>query len=400
LRYLSEKGMDCPSGYNAADHWMDLLVIDSAIDDNSNDGDVDNAVDLDRMSNSSDEKKVTNESSNETSLSKTRENLINSWDADIHANEVKQLIQEDSMQSSSSLNNNFLTDTNSKKYNNSWSTQFLILLHRGMRNSRTAVFTTLNLVKSGAIGLILGLVWFQLPYTEANVYDRDGYFFFTMTYWVFDSMFNALMSFPAERDIIYKERASGSYHLSAYFVAKSCSEAPTRMALPTLYMLLSYWIAGINNDVRIFFGAFLCSIMSVMSGESIGLALGAAIMDLEKGIAVMTVAALLLMVLGGFFVEQPPVFMDWFKFLSPFKYSLDATRQIVFNKDVPCDGSGLLEKCRGLDVGYVTPSELTEFLGAQGSVAFNLSMLFVLFLVPRYIAYLLLLKKKGGERSV
>lgn len=33
LSYLAEQGYPCPAGYNAADHCMDVLVVDSGVDD-------------------------------------------------------------------------------------------------------------------------------------------------------------------------------------------------------------------------------------------------------------------------------------------------------------------------------------------------------------------------------
>ena len=35
LEHVKKLGLECPAGYNAADHHMDLLVVDSAIDENS-----------------------------------------------------------------------------------------------------------------------------------------------------------------------------------------------------------------------------------------------------------------------------------------------------------------------------------------------------------------------------
>ena len=377
LTYLDSLNLACPSGYNAADYWMDLLVQDSAIDYGYTGSDEKKEIELGIGQN------------------QKREFLIESWDEKKHATEVTQRSQS---QKNNAVQDISFLDNGGKKYNNPWTTQFLVLLHRAMRNSRSAIFTPLNLIKSGAIGIMMGLLWFQLPYTEKTVTDRVGYFFFTMTYWVFDSMFQALMSFPAERSVIFKERASGSYHLSAYFLAKCCSEAPTRMALPIIYLIPSYWLAGINSDAGVFFGTVFCSLLSVIVGESYGLLVGAAVLDLEKGMVVLTVSSLTLMALGGFFIQNLPSFITWLKYLSPFKYAFDASQQMVFNKDIPCDGSGILEVCQGFDSGYATPEELIEFLNAQGSIGFNVAMLFVLFVIPRYFAYLFLLKKKGGER--
>jgi len=222
-----------------------------------------------------------------------------------------------------------------------------------------------------------------------------------MTYWVFDSMFNALMSFPAEMTVILKERASASYRLSAYFMAKTTSDAPVRLTLPLLYMATSFWMAGIDNRFGVFVASTLCTLLSVVAGEAIGLCVGACVSDLEKGMTIMTVSSLALMLLGGFFVQNIPSFVQWARYLSPFKYAFDSSLQIVFDRDVPCDGSGMLEEqCKGLDVGYASHEYVVrEALQVEGGIAFNVWMLVVICFLPRYIAYLALRRQKAGERS-
>ena len=91
-----------------------------------------------------------------------------------------------------------------------------------------------------------------------------------MTFWVFDSMFTALTAFPDERTVILKERASGSYHLSAYFLAKTTSDAPVRLLLPFIYMTTSYWMIGLDNRFSTFVGTVGCTLLSVLAGEAIG----------------------------------------------------------------------------------------------------------------------------------
>jgi hypothetical protein len=91
----------------------------------------------------------------------------------------------------------------------------------------------------------------------------------------------------------------------------------------------------------------------------------------------------------------------WAQYLSPFKYSYDASLHIVFNdQDVSCDGSGALGAlCGGASTGSVPGNQVVEFLGVTTSVGFNVGLLTVLIIVPRFIAYRFLLSKKGGERS-
>lgn len=271
-------------------------------------------------------------------------------------------------------------------------------MHRALKNSRSAIFTPINLIKSAMLGVIVGLLWFQLDYTENTVFDRSSYYFFTMTYWVFDAMFQALLAFPAEREVILKERASGSYHLSAYFMAKTTSEMPTRLVLPLIYMVISFWMAGISKRVDIFIFSTLISLLSVVAGESIGLLVGASIYDMERAMATMTVVALTLALLGGFFVENVPSFISWGQYVSPFKYSFDGARQLAFDRAVPCDGSGALEDLCSGGAESASAEDVIAFLNIQGSVGFNVGLLVVLGLVPRYIAYLALRVKKEGER--
>jgi ABC-type multidrug transport system permease subunit len=126
---------------------------------------------------------------------------------------------------------------------------------------------------------------------------------------------------------------------------------------------------------------------------------GTILYDMERAMTVMTVFSLFLMLLGGFFVQNVPAFIAWAKYLSPFKFAYDASLQLVFDSPVACDGSGALgDLCGGASTGYASPEEVISFLGVQGSVGFNVGLLTVLILVPRYIAYLALRAKKGGER--
>jgi ABC-type multidrug transport system ATPase subunit len=415
LTYLRSQEMSCPDGYNAADHWMDLLVQDSAIDESPA------MVDLtiadvkgdplddsgDKKSGQEDEYAVPNPSVKRKSAGQirrernhavsmtTRQRLIRAWDKEAVAEQMDACVERDN----DAANIKDPLGEQMSKYNTGWMLQYRTLVHRSLKNSRSAIFTPMNLIKSCALGFVSGLLWFQMSYTESTVFDRSSYFFFTMTFWVFDAMFQSFMAFPQERAVILKERASGSYRLSAYFMGKTTSEMPTRLVLPLIYMVISFWMASISSKFSIFVATTCVSLLSVMAGEAIGLFVGATIYDMEKGMTVMIVISLALALLGGFFVENVPSFLEWAKYLSPFKYAFDASLPLVFDEPVPCDGSGALEGiCGGSDTGYAQPEEVISYLGVQGTVAFNVGILIVIGLVPRYIAYLALRAKKEGDR--
>ena len=373
LGHVALLGMACLAGYNAADHLMDLLVVDGAGGADGSGG----------------------TQGSPPPAATTKRRMLEGWDGERLSRKMEDEAAE--MRLALGPSSRGIVD-GMRSFHATWWTQYTVLVHRSMKNSRSAIFTTLNLVKAGAIGLVCGLLWFQMPYTEAFVFDRSSYYFFTMTFWVFDAMFTAYMAFPLERSIIFKERASGAYRLSAYFLAKTTSEAPARLALPSLYMVISYWLSGLNNNTGIFLASTLCSLLSVLAGESIGLFLGAAVLDLERGMVIMTVAALGLMVVGGFFVREIPGWMEWMGYVSPFRYSYNASVQLVFDRPVPCDGSGVLAACGGDNGGEASVADVLGFLGVQGSAGFNAGMLLVIFLVMRVAAFYALRRQKAEER--
>merc|ERR1712232_1286527 len=131
----------------------------------------------------------------------------------------------------------------------------------------------------------------------------------------------------------------------------------------------------------VFLSCTAVALLSNFAGESVGLLVSAGVPDFEESYVVLVIIAVLMLLTGGFFAKIIPGFISWIKYLSPFKYAIDATRQIVFNKSMPCDGSGKLELCIG-DVEFITPSELIETLHVQGSIGFNIGMLVVLFILP------------------
>ena len=72
--------------------------------------------------------------------------------------------------------------------------------------------------------------------------------------------------------------------------------------------------------------------------------------------------------------------------------------QLVFDKPVPCDGSGLLAACEGGSTGAASTDEVLDFLGVEFSAGVNAALLLALFVVVRVAAFFALKSKKAEER--
>ena len=68
-----------------------------------------------------------------------------------------------------------------------------------------------------------------------------------------------------EKVVIHKERSSGWYRLSAYYLAKMTSELPLVLLQPSLFLTVVYWSVGLNGV-----GAWCWSLLVLMLNSLVG----------------------------------------------------------------------------------------------------------------------------------
>jgi len=278
--------------------------------------------------------------------------------------------------------------------------QMLILFSRCFRLTGKSQFTFLNFGQALALAVIAGLCWLRMDFIETTIPDRSSFIFFIMTFWPFHTLMLGLLSFPFERAVIDKERASGSYRLSAYFIAKSLAEAPLKLVLPTLFLIISYWMARINNNFGIFLAILIFQLLSILVAESLGLLLGAALRNLHHAITAATVALISLMLVGGFFIKSLPHWLGvWSKWLSFFRYSYSACLRLEFmgGQVYRCVNGDYVARCRENVTATFTGDEALKYFDPGLEVGWNFLVLFGMFVVFRTCAYLALRFIKNND---
>ncbi|KAF3796740.1 hypothetical protein EJ110_NYTH01010 [Nymphaea thermarum] len=63
----------------------------------------------------------------------------------------------------------------------------------------------------------------------------------------------AIFTFPDERRMLMKERASGMYRLSSYFMVYTTADLPMDLVLPTIFMIKTYWMGRLSPFAFRFF---------------------------------------------------------------------------------------------------------------------------------------------------
>ncbi|KAL7150564.1 hypothetical protein ABFS83_05G121200 [Erythranthe nasuta] len=205
-------------------------------------------------------------------------------------------------------------DVRSEKWCTTWWHQFKILLIRGLRERRFETFNKLRIFQVLSVAILGGLLWWQTP--SSHIDDRVAMLFFYSVFWGFYPLYNAVFTFPQERSMLIKERSSGMYRLSAYFLARTVADLPMELALPTAFTFIFYWMGGLKPNPTTFVLSLLIVLFSVLVSQSLGLAFGAVLMDVKQAATLASVTTLVFLIAGGYYVRQIPPFIVWLKYLS------------------------------------------------------------------------------------
>ncbi|MEW5318870.1 MAG: hypothetical protein WDW38_010054 [Sanguina aurantia] len=228
-----------------------------------------------------------------------------------------------------------------EKWGASWPQQVSLLASRSLKTRRFTALSTQKVLQLLAVAVLSGLFWFQLGGSSIDsiqgIADIGGLLFFAALFIAFTQMFQAIFTFPAEVDMIIKERQSGMYRLSAYYIARVGSELPMDLSLPTLFMVIVYFMTGLRLDAGAFFANLFTTLLVVLVAQSYGLAIGAFISDAQSAQTVATIFTLGLMLVGGFYVAVEPVWISWMRYVSFIYWGWNLLLKIEFrHRAFPC----------------------------------------------------------------
>lgn len=271
-----------------------------------------------------------------------------------------------------------------------WFYQFSILLQRSLKERKYESFNTLRVFQVVAAALLAGLMWWHSDYR--NIQDRLGLLFFISIFWGVFPSFNSVFAFPQERAIFMKERASGMYTLSSYFMARIVGDLPMELILPTVFLIITYWMGGLKPDLWAFLLTWLVVLGYVLVSQGLGLALGAAIMDAKQASTVAAVTMLAFVLTGGYYVHKVPACMAWIKYISTTFYCYRLLTRIQYG-----DGKKIayLLGCYHGDMNGANCRFIEEDVVGQIGTVGSIGVLFFMFVFYRVLAYLALRRIKS-----
>lgn len=295
-----------------------------------------------------------------------------------------------------------------------WS-QVVILFRRSLKTRRFESLSRQDFLQFLALALLAGMFWFQSGQGDTLVDARDtiGVLFFMLMFLSFRSMFVSLFTFPQEQRHLLKERASGMYRLSAFYIARVLSDFPTDMSIPSLFIIIVYFMVGLRYTAAAFFGIYGTLLLTMFVAQSYGLLLGSYFMNPKTAQAVAAVIMLAFILTAGYFVLNIPVWIAWVKYISFIYYSLGLVLYIQFDAGnaklyacydtintaqcmpVDVDNPAVSSLCQPVD-NLQTSLGLNQNISSQGEAVRNGMILLAFLIVLRIAVYFVLKSKTSG----
>ncbi len=197
----------------------------------------------------------------------------------------------------------------------------------------------MRIIEVVMVSLICVVFWFRMRRAEDTIQDRLGALFFALVYWAFYAVHDAVFTFPSERSVLNKDRASGAYRLSAYYLAKSSVDLPIDMLYPLLFTLMWYWAVGFNPSFVSFLLQGITMMLNVSVSLSIGVLLSAIFMSAKEGQVCGTMWILSSMLFSGYYiaVDNLPKFIRPLTHISYLKVGYAALVRIeARGQSFPC----------------------------------------------------------------
>jgi ATP-binding cassette subfamily G (WHITE) protein 2 len=303
--------------------------------------------------------------------------------------------------------NNSLILTNdisifNKKDKQLWFKQFEILLRRNikcyLRNYKLLLFNILSTIIVAFF--VCFSVWNSIGINKKSVSLRQSALFFCVINQGIISSLQGTHSFPLERNIMLRERAGGSYHVSSYFLAKILSDTIFQIISPIIFTCIVYYNIGFQQNISKFFIFMGFMILTSIAATSISNMISCICISIELSTIILAAVYEISRLYGGWFISPKLLlsYSNW-KFADALSYIKYAFIGVSLNENdnllITCLPSELDKNGNciipPLNIGPYTGNAFNLYYGYDTyTIEYCTSILIVYIVLSRLFGYIAL----------
>ncbi|CAG9819793.1 unnamed protein product [Phaedon cochleariae] len=215
--------------------------------------------------------------------------------------------------------------------------QFVILLKRSMYIIlMDKTLTRMRVVAHFIIGILIGLIYYDIGNDAAKVMSNAGCLFFCVMFMMFTAMMPTILTFPMEMSVFSREHLNYWYSLKAYYLAKTLADIPFQIILTTCYIVGVYFITSQPLEALRFGMVLLVSVLIALVSQSYGLLIGAGF-NIEGGVFLGPISTIPMVLFSGFFakLDDIPYYLKWLPYLSYLRYGFEGSMIAIYGLGRP-----------------------------------------------------------------
>jgi ATP-binding cassette subfamily G (WHITE) protein 2 len=209
----------------------------------------------------------------------------------------------------------------------SWLWEYYILTQRCFQQYyRRWDIILMNCIATVLIAVFIGFgFWNEIGKKQVDVRSYRPSLFFVMVNTGVVASLQAISTFPTERAIVLRERASGSYGVSSYFIARTTVDLIGTFWQPIIFSCIIYWAIDYQHNAGKFFLYMFFIMLNTWAATSLGCLVVCVCVSIERSTIILAFLFEVCRLFGGLYTNPKQLleYQDW-KFadaLSYIKYS-------------------------------------------------------------------------------
>uniref|UniRef100_A0A1L8E487 Putative pleiotropic drug resistance pdr1-15 abc superfamily protein n=1 Tax=Nyssomyia neivai TaxID=330878 RepID=A0A1L8E487_9DIPT len=210
--------------------------------------------------------------------------------------------------------------------------QFLFLSKRSLTCTyRDLFFAQLRVISHILVGILLGLVFYDIGSSASKVLTNISCLFFFLLFIFFGNAMPTALTYPSEASVFLREHLNNWYSLGSYFASKIIADLPLQIICPTVFILSGYFLSGQPKEEARFGMIWVICILTAISAQAMGLLAGAAF-SVKVGIFLIPASCIPMLVFSGYFIRFSELYFMFkpMSYLSLFRYCFEGSMQSIY----------------------------------------------------------------------
>lgn len=242
--------------------------------------------------------------------------------------------------------------------------------------------------------LTISLIYLDLGISQEDVQNRIGVLFYISINIFMSSLYGILTIFFSKKSIYFREYQSGWYSYSTFYLSKIVTEIPMNIISALLLSTITYYLVGFQQSEEKFLNFLLVIFVSINCGNAIGFFLSSLFSNIGLTMAFVPTLTMPMMIFSGFFINNRsiPAYFDWFKYLSPIKYTFNALALNEFdNIEFECN----LDESNKYKCFYKNSDDVIQYLNFDSyfTIKNNIIFMLIIYVFFNLLTYLILRRK-------